>query len=598
MVSPIQYLSSISVLTLIRIYAILKVMKFSQSLIKTLREDPKEAETKSHRILLRGGFVKLLVSGVHIYLPLGWRILMRIEKIIREEIDRIGAQEMLMPAMCPRDIWERSGRWFEYGDDMFKFKDRRDRDYCLCPTHEEIIAEIARKNISSYRDLPQIWYQIQTKYRDELRPRFGVIRSRQFIMKDSYSLDCDEQGLDKSFQLHKQAYARIFKRCGLDFEIVDAAGGLMGTGESKEFVAQVDGGEDTIVACSRCDYRANLEAAKGIGRSAIYEDSEVTEVHTPEKRSVEEVSEFLKVKQDNLVKSMFYTAEDKEPILILLRGDYDINESVIQSKFGFGYKPAETETILRYFGAEPGFIGPYGKSDISVYADDLLKGTKGMITGANKNDYHIKGLNLDRDVKVVGFLNLRVVREGDNCPKCKQKLNLHNGLELGHIFKLGIRYSEPLDATFLDKNGDEKPIIMGSYGMGLERIMACVCEQKGDEHGAVWPISIAPSEVYIIVLNPLDKEVSKVSEEIIKSLTDIGFSVIIDDRDLSAGIKFNDSDLLGIPLRLTIGPKGIKENNFDIYLRETKEIIKVGKKEILAKLQELKEMLYQRLEVE
>jgi prolyl-tRNA synthetase len=570
-------------------------MKFSKSMIKTLREDPKEAENKSHRILLRGGFIKSLASGVHIYLPLGWRVMMRIEKIIREEIDRIGAQEMLMPAMCPRDLWEKSGRWFEYGDDMFKFKDRKKRDYCLCPTHEEIITEIARKNIRSYRDLPQIWYQIQTKYRDELRPRFGVIRSRQFIMKDSYTLDCDEEGLDRSFQLHKQAYTRIFKRCGLDFEIVDAAGGLMGTGESKEFVARVAGGEDTIVACSHCDYRANLEAAKGVGKALTHENSPVNEIHTPGKKSVEEVSTFLRVGPENLIKSMFYTAVDKEPVLILLRGDYDINESVIQSRFGFTYKPADPETITKYFGAEPGFIGPVGKSDIAVYADDLLRGVRGMITGANKNDYHIKGLNLDRDVKVREYLNLRVAKKGDLCPHCNHELNLHNGLELGHIFKLGIRYSEPLGATFLDEHGSEKPIIMGSYGMGLERIMACACEQKGDEHGAVWPISIAPSEVYIIILNPSDKDVAGVSVEVIQTLTDKGFSVIIDDRDLSAGIKFNDSELLGIPLRLTIGPKGISEGNFDIYLRETKEIIKVDKGDILTKLQELKGMLYQRL---
>lgn len=570
-------------------------MKFSKSLIKTLREDPKEAESKSHRILLRGGFVKQLASGVHIYLPLGWRILMRIEKIIREELDRIGAQEMLMPAMCPREVWEKSGRWLEYGDDMFKFKDRKGRDYCLCPTHEEIITEIARKSIRSYRDLPQIWYQIQTKYRDELRPRFGVIRSRQFIMKDSYSLDRDEDGLSESFELHKQVYIKIYRRCGLDFEIIDAAGGLMGTGQSNEFAARVDGGEDTIVACTDCNYRANLEAAQGIGKTFDFEDRPITEVHTPGKRSVGEVSDFLKVGPENLVKSMFYTAPDKEPILILLRGDYDINEGVIQSRFRFSYKPADVETITEYFGAEPGFIGPVNNADIAIYADDLLKGAKGMITGANKNDYHIKGLNLERDVKVREYFNLRVVKQGDACPKCRHELELHNALELGHIFKLGTRYSKPLGATFLNEKGEEKPIIMGSYGIGLERIMACVCEQKGDEHGAVWPISIAPSEVYIIVLNPLDKGVAGVAQEVIQALTNNGFSVIIDDRDFSAGIKFNDSELLGIPLRLTIGPKGIKNDSFDIYLRETKEIVRVDKGSILMKLQELKDILYRRL---
>ncbi len=580
---------------MLRIYDILNVMKFSKSLIATLREDPKEAESKSHRILLRGGFIKQLAAGVHIYLPLGWRILMKISNIIREEHDRIGAQELLMPAISPKEIWEESGRWKEYGDEMFRLKDRKDRDYCLCPTHEEIVTEIARKSIRSYRDLPQIWYQIQTKFRDEKRPRFGVIRSRQFIMKDSYSLDRDEQGLDKSFNLHKETYTKIFKRCGIDFEIVDAAGGVMGTGESKEFVAKGEGGEATIVACKNCDYRVNLEVAKGRAEFAKFEDSKVNEVHTPGKKSVEEVSGFLNVKPENLVKSMFYTAADKKPILILLRGDYDINEDVITNRFGFSYEPATSEEIIKYFGAEPGYIGPLGKEDIDLYADELLKGAKGMITGANKNNYHIRGLNLERDIMVKEFLNLREVKSGDKCIKCQGELELYNGLELGHIFKLGTRYSETLGAKFLDENGVEKPVVMGSYGIGLERIMACICEQRGDEHGAVWPISIAPYDVYVIILNPLSKDIAKAADEIIQALTKGGFSIIIDDRDISAGIKFNDSELLGIPIRLTIGPKGIKNNKFDVSLRETKEVFEVNKNLIADKCLESKDILYRRL---
>lgn len=570
-------------------------MKFDKSLIATLREDPKEAESKSHRILLRGGFIKQLASGIHVYLPLGWRILKKIENIIREEHDRIGAQEMLMPAMSPKEIWEKSGRWEEYGDDMFRFKDRKGRDYCLCPTHEEIITDIARKRIRSYRDLPQSWYQIQMKFRDEIRPRFGVIRSRHFIMKDSYSLDRDEEGLNKSFNLHKEAYIKIFKRCGLDFEIVDASGGLMGTGESKEFVARVAGGEDTIVACKNCEYRANLEAAKGQGEFAKFEDVQVTDVHTPGKKTVEEVSSFLNVKPQNLVKSMFYTAVDKKPILILLRGDYEINEGIIKSRFGFSYEPASSEEIMKHFSAEPGFIGPIEKKDIDIYADTLLKGAQGMITGANKNDYHIKGLSLARDIEVKEFLNLRKVNAGDKCVKCQGNLELHNGLELGHIFKLGIRYSESLGAKFLDENGQEKHIVMGSYGIGLDRIMACACEQKGDEKGAVWPISIAPLEVYVVVLNPHHGNVANAADEINKALTNSNFSIIIDDRDISAGIKFNDSDFLGIPIRVTVGPKGIKNNNVDIYLRETKEIFEVNKKSLVNKCLELKDLLYRRL---
>ncbi len=570
-------------------------MKFDKSLIMTLREEPKEAENKSHRILLRGGFIKQLGAGVHIYLPLGWRVLRKIKQIIREEHEKIGAQELLMPAMSPKEIWEESGRWEEYGDDMFRFKDRKGREYCLCPTHEEIITEIARTRIRSYRDLPQSWFQIQMKFRDELRPRFGVIRSRQFIMKDSYSLDKDSSGLDKSFDLHKQAYINIFKRCGLEFEIVEASGGLMGTGESKEFVARVSGGEDTLVACERCDYRANLEAAKGKGEFVTFDDSPITEVHTPSKKSVEEVSTFLNRPPQNFVKSMFFTAPDKKPILILLRGDYEINESVLHSRFGFSYKTATVDEIMKHFGAEPGFIGPQGKEGIDIYVDDLLKGAKGMITGANKNDFHVKGLDIERDIEVKEYLNIRKVKPGDACMKCQGTLALHNGLELGHIFKLGTKYSETLGATFLDEKGKERPIVMGSYGIGLERIMACVCEQKADELGAVWPISIAPFEVYMVVLNPLDNDIAKASHEIAQALTKGGFSIIIDDRDISAGIKFNDSDLLGIPMRVTVGPKGIKSNKVDIYLRETKEVFGVNKDVLVEKCFELKELLYRRL---
>ncbi len=571
-------------------------MKFDKSLIPTLREDPKEAENKSHRILLRGGFIKQLASGVHTYLPLGWRILMKISNIIREEHDGIGAQELLMPAISPKEIWEESGRWEEYGDDMFRFKDRKGRDYCLCPTHEEIIAGIARNRIRSYRDLPQSWYQIQTKFRDEIRPRFGVIRSRQFIMKDSYSLDKDVEGLDRSFNLHKEAYSRIFKRCGLDFEIVEASGGLMGTGESKEFVAKTEGGEARIVACKKCDYRANLEVARGKGAVAEFTDSPVSEVHTPGKRTVIEVSSFLNVSRTNLVKSMFYTALDKKPILILLRGDYDINEDIVKNTFGFTYKPASSEEIIKYFGAEPGFIGPLGKDNLDIYADDLLEGAQGMITGANRNDYHIKGLNIARDINVKRFLAIRMVKPGDKCQRCQGDLELYGGLELGHIFKLGTKYSETLGATFLDEDGKEKPIVMGSYGIGLERIMACVCEQKGDDRGAVWPISIAPCDMYIILLNPLEKSIRSAADEIIQTLTKGHFSAIIDDRDISAGVKFNDSDLLGMPIRVTIGPKGVKNNKFDVYLRETKEVFEVSKDMIVTKCSELKKMLYRRID--
>ncbi len=570
-------------------------MKFDKSLIATLREDPKEAETKSHRILLRGGFIRQLASGIHTYLPLGWRILLKISNIIREEMDRIGAQELLMPTLSPKELWEESGRWQEYGDDMFRLKDRKDREYCLCPTHEEIVADIARNKIRSYRDLPQMWYQIQTKFRDEPRPRSGVLRSRQFIMKDSYSLDCDERGLDTSFDLHRDAYVKIFKRCGLDFVMVEASGGLMGTGESREFVALVEGGEDQLAMCEKCDYRANMQVAEGRGEHKSFDDTPIAEVATPNKRTVEEVSQFLNVAPENLVKSMFFTAVGKKGALILIRGDYEINEEKISGLLGHDYQPATADEIKEHFRAEPGFIGPVGIQNISILADDLLRDAQGMITGANRDGYHIKGLNLNRDVQVKEYVNVRKIKHGDRCTRCGGAMRIRTALELGHIFKLGTKYSVSLGADYLDEKGQTRPIVMGSYGIGLERIMACACEQGGDERGAVWPVSIAPYDIYIAVLNPQDDKVAEMSIEVTQLLTNAGLSTIIDDRDISAGIKFNDSDLIGIPVRVTVGPKGVKNNRIDICIRKTGERFDVTKSEVADKCLEIKKLLYERM---
>ncbi len=562
-------------------------MKFDKSLISTLREDPKDAESKSHRILLRGGFIRQLASGIHTYLPLGWSILLKISSIIREEMNHIGGQEMLMPAISPKELWEESGRWKEYGDDMFKLKDRKEREYCLCPTHEEIVADIARTKIRSYRDLPQIWYQIQTKFRDEPRPRSGVLRSRQFIMKDSYSLDCDEEGLDRSFELHRQAYERIFTRCGLEFVIVEASGGLMGTGESREFMAIVDDGDDQLVLCTKCNYRANLQIAQSRGRHESFNDGGLEKVATPGKRTVQEITDFLGVAPQNLVKSMFFTQAGSEPLLILIRGDDEINEEKLARLIGAGYAPASTEEIAKAFNAQPGYIGPVGIDHVAIYADEMLRDAKGMITGANTDGYHVRGLNLKRDVRVKQYADLRQVKSGDSCVKCGGPLALRNALELGHIFKLGTKYSVSLGANFLDEKGNSKPIIMGSYGIGLERIMACVCEQKGDDRGAVWPTSIAPHDIHLIILNPLEETVQKTSDEVIQMLTKAGLSAIIDDRDISAGIKFNDADLIGIPIRVTVGPKGVKNNRLDIYVRATGETITVGKTELVDNCMEI-----------
>lgn len=570
-------------------------MKFDRALIPTLREEPKDAETKSHKLLIRGGFMKPFTSGVFIYLPLGWRVMMKISQIIREEMDRIGGQELLLPVMAPREIWEEAGRWEAYGDDMFRLKDRKGRDYCLCPTHEEVIADIARGKIRSYRDLPQIWYQIQTKFRDEPRPRFGVIRTRQFTMKDSYSLDCDEAGLDQSFNRHHEAYTRIFKRCGLDFVSVSASGGIMGTGESREFMALVEGGEDMIIKCAQCDYRSNLDVAEGKGEYQSFTDGPVEKVATPERRTVEEVTQFLRVTPQNLAKNMYYTAPGKPGVLVLVRGDYEINEDRVKRKIGADYQPASAEEIVRQFGAESGFIGPFGLEGVAIYADEMLKDTRGMITGANINHYHIKGLNLTRDVKVKEFLNLRKVKPGDRCPRCGGELQFHNALELGHIFKLGTKYSMAMGAFFLDEAGTEKPIIMGSYGIGLERIMACALEQKGDEKGAVWPISIAPYDAQIVVLNPDDPEIARTAEAISRDLEAAGISHIVDDRNVSAGIKFNDADLVGLPIKVAIGKKGLSEGKFDITRRDTGEVFTAARDSVAGQCRGLKETLFRRI---
>ncbi len=538
-------------------------------LIPTLRDDPKDAETKSHRLLIRAGYMRQFASGVFIYLPLGWRVMLKITRIIREEMDRIGGQELLMPVMAPREIWEEAGRWKAYGDDMFRIKDRKGRDYCLCPTHEEVIADISRHTVRSYRDLPQIWYQIQTKFRDEPRPRFGVIRTRQFTMKDSYSLDLDETGLDLSYNQHREAYERIYKRCGLDFVSVRASGGIMGSGESTEFMALVAGGEDRVIICGGCDYRANLEIAEGKGEYVSFPDSPLQKVATPDRRTVDEVTQFLQVAPQNLVKNMYYTAPGKPGVLVLVRGDYDISEDRVKRRIGLDYQPASAEEIIKKFGAEPGFIGPAGITGIAIYADDLLKDITGFITGANENHFHIKGFNIRRDAAVTEFLNLRLVKENDQCLKCGGKLKFHSALELGHIFKLGTKYSMAMGATYLDEAGKEHPIIMGSYGIGLERIMACALEQKGDDKGAVWPISIAPYDLAMVVLNIDDPGIIRIADEVGAGLEAAGITCLRDDRAVSAGIKFNDADLLGIPIKLTIGGKGARDNRFDITVRES-----------------------------
>lgn len=569
-------------------------MKWNRAFITTLREEPKEAESKSHRILLKAGFIRPLASGVYSYLPLAWRTLLKVTAIVRQEMDRIGAQELLMPVLSPREVWEASGRWQDYGDDMFRLKDRKDKDFALSPTHEEIVTLLAAKSIRSYRDLPQIWYQIQTKFRDEPRPRFGIIRVRQFIMKDSYSLDVDEDGLERSYQLHHEAYSRIFKRCGLAYFAVQASGGIMGEGASSEFMARVEGGENSVAVCDKCGYRANLDVARSVLPPAVFADEPLKLVATPGQRTVEEVSAFLKVKPEQLVKSMVFM-RGGEPFLVLVRGDYEISEEKLRKKFGMDARPAKNEEIRGRFGADGGFIGPQNVDGLKIYSDLGLEGATGRVTGANQNDHHITGLNLKRDCAVVDYFDFKLVKAGDACVVCGAPLKVVETVELGHLFKLGNKYSKALKAKFLDKSGAEQAIVMGSYGIGIERIMACVCEQAGDEKGAVWPISIAPYEVAITTVNVNDPQCYEVSEQLYNELLTKKLDVIWDDRDENPGVKFNDRDLTGIPIGVTVGPRGVKENKLDVVLRASGEKTPVERGRVGDKVVAMRQQLMEAL---
>jgi prolyl-tRNA synthetase len=557
-------------------------MRWSQLFIPTLKDIPAEAEVKSHQLALKAGLIRPLASGVFSILPLGWHTLRKIENIIREEMERIGAQEFFLPALSTRELWTETGRWKDYGDDMFRMKDRKDRDLCLAPTHEEIITDIARKEIRSYRELPQIWYQIQMKFRDEPRPRSALLRAREFIMKDSYSLDRDEEGLDRSYSQHVDAYKRIFTRCGLKFFTVGASSGLMGGSASEEFMVFSSAGEDDVITCENCDYRANLDIAEGIPSPSGFEDASLEEVNTPEMRKVEEVSEFLKVEPKQLMKSLLYI-QDKTPIFILLRGDHELREAKLVSRIGGNLRPATPEEVLKRIGTEVGFIGPVGVEGIHIVADLTLKGEKGLITGANRKDYHVRGVNLERDIFVDEFHDLRQVVEGDTCTNCGGKIKIEKAIEVGHTFKLGKKYSKAMKATYLDENGKEKLIVMGSYGIGLERIMLAAIEQGADEDGIVWPSPIAPYDILILPINVNHSETRNVGEKLYQELS-TEYGTLYDDRDVRAGEKFKDSDLIGIPLRITIGERNLKEGKVEIRVRSTKEVFTLKPEEVRNKI--------------
>lgn len=555
-------------------------MRASKLYAPTLREVPAEAELISHQYMLRAGLMRRSSSGMYTYLPLGLRVLQKIETIIREEMNAADAQELLLPIVQPAELWHETGRWADYGDEMFRLKDRHGREFCLGPTHEEIITALVRLDVSSYRQLPLRLYQIQNKYRDEIRPRFGVIRAREFIMKDCYSFDKDDQQANLSYQAMYNAYDRIFKRCGLDTKPVEADSGAIGGDSTHEFMVLGEAGEALIVYCPQCDYAANVERAECKEVEKVEEELlQLEEIATPEVKTIEQLSEFLKVEESKIIKTIIYLA-DQKPVAVLIRGDHQANEVKIKKYLNCTQlELADPVTIEEVTKAPVGFAGPIGL-DIPIYVDYAVASMVNGVAGANKVDTHIANVNIDRDYQAAAIVDLRQAEAGDQCLRCGGNLETARGTEVGQVFKLGTKYSEPLKATFLDENGKEKPFIMGCYGIGVSRTMAAIIEQHHDQDGICWPLSVAPYQVIIVPVNYKDEEQRKVAEQLYQSLRNLGFEVVLDDRLERPGVKFKDADLIGFPLRITVGPRQLQEGKVEVTIRSTKEQIPVSLSEV------------------
>ena len=560
-------------------------MRWSRYFIPTLREDPADAEVISHKLLLRAGVIRQLSAGIYSLLPLGQRIALKVMQILREEMNAIGGQEFYLPALHPAELWQESGRWYAIGDEMFRLKDRKDADMCLGMTHEEVFTAIARNEIRSYKQLPQVWYQIQIKFRDEARPKSGLIRVRSFIMKDAYTFDVDRAGLDKSFNDQREAYKKIFTRCGIQFLIVEASSGAMGGTESNEFMARTPAGEDLIVHCENCGYSANLE--KATSRLAAVADevgpNAPEEFPTPGVRTIEDLITFPGgAEASRQIKSLVFFATidgEQRPVLVLMRGDHQLHETKLADSLrATAVRPAQPEEIRDLLGASAGSLGGVGakakasaaKIDLRIVGDTALKERRNMTTGANKDDHHLRGVDIARDIPVDEWFELRTVESGEGCPRCETGvLEVSKGMEIGHIFKLGTKYSESMGATVLTQDGKEVPIVMGSYGIGVERIMAAAVEQQHDADGIIWPRELAPFDVVVTITNMKQEDVREAGERLYNDLQNAGLEVLLDDRDERAGVKFKDADLIGIPYRVTIGKK-IAEGMVELFDRRTK----------------------------
>jgi prolyl-tRNA synthetase len=563
-------------------------MRWSKLFIPTLRDDPADAEAISHKLMLRAGLVRQLSAGVYSKLPLGYRAARKVEQIVREEMERIGAQEFHLPVIHPGELWKESGRWFEIGDEMFRLKDRRKVDHCLGMTHEEVFTAIARDELRSYRQLPQVWFQIQTKFRDEARPKSGVLRGREFTMKDAYTFDIDFEGLDRAFNDQAGAYRRIFERCGIRSIAVQASSGAMGGKESVEFMSVSDAGEDWTVICTGCDYAANLE--KAVSVASHVEDPSgskaIEKFPTPGVRTIEALAEFNEeATSERQIKTLVYIVEDR-PMLFLVRGDHELNETKLAEVTGtLKYRAATAEECVEALGANPGSLGAVGVADLPVYADDALQGRREMVTGANEDDFHVRHVDVSRDLDKVQWTSLRSVEPEDACTRCRKPLSIKKTIELGHIFKLGLRYSESMNLTVLDEEGKEVPVVMGSYGIGIERLIAAVIEAYHDEDGIVWPWSVAPFHVVVTPVSVKDEDQMSKAEAIYSQLLEKGYDALIDDRSERPGVKFKDADLIGIPLRIVPGPKALEQGSVEIVERTSREKSLVPIDDVLAEVE-------------
>ncbi|MBV5340754.1 MAG: proline--tRNA ligase [Deltaproteobacteria bacterium] len=553
-------------------------MLYSRYFIPTIKETPSDAEVISHQLMLRAGMIRKLASGIYNYLPLGLRSIRKFENIVREEMNRADAIEMLMPSVQPAELWQESGRWAFYGKELLRFKDRKEAEFCMGPTHEEVITDMVRREIKSYRQMPLNFYQIQTKFRDEIRPRFGLMRGREFIMKDAYSFDVDSSAADLSYEKMFNAYMRIFERCGLNFRAVEADTGSIGGSSSHEFMVLADSGEDAIVSCDACRYTANIEKAESPLYSASSDAAvkSLQKVSTPEMKTIADVAAFLNVTADQTIKTLVYASGSGDLVMALLRGDHELNELKLKNYLGWDeILMASEEQILACTGSPVGFLGPIGlKEDIPVIADRVIEGMTNAVLGANEKDQHYVNANLGRDFEVSGFVDIRTAEAGDACPRCQSgKLEIWRGIEVGHVFKLGTKYSKALNATYLDANGREQIIFMGCYGIGIGRTVAAAIEQNHDENGIIFPVAIAPFHCSVVAVNTKDSGVMAAAEEIYFCLEKLGVEVLFDDRDERPGVKFKDNDLIGIPFRIVVGSKGLAEGKVELKIRSTGEVL-------------------------